>query len=134
MYFRKEFQTENNPDGKHYSVYMELSGRTHYVCDLISDGGEDAASVNNLGLTLRARLTRSKGSYAMLEGEVFNPNRLLEAACDITAYSVDPFIGGKYKDGYTLLTVTADGCVNKYLVFSEATLKTLVNQIKKRVK
>lgn len=78
-------------------------------------------------------MTRSNGVYAMLEGEIFNPDSLLRAACTITEYAVEPFIGGVYKDGYSLLTVVADGCVNKFRVFSELKLKELVNAIKVRM-
>lgn len=92
------------------------------------DTGEDTAA-NELGLTLRARLTRSKGKYAMLEGTIFNPERLLDSACGITGHMTEEFIGGEYKDGYTLLTVTADGCTNKYMIFSKFMLTTLLKRI-----
>ena len=125
---------EDNPRGTNYAVYMESNyGRTHYVCEMTDESGDEAKAINELGLTLRARLTRSKGVYAMLEGSIFDPNRLLKSVCEISNYTVEPFIGGLYKDGYTLLTITADGCVNKYLIFSEPTLKTLVSSIKERM-
>lgn len=130
MKFYREPKTEENSEGKKYSVYMAHNGRTHYVCDMFDGSSLDATAANNIGLTLRARLTRSKGEYAMLEGEVFNPTRLLQSICGITDYTVEPFMGGIYKDGYTLLTIKADGCVNKYLIFSEFLLRKLVDSIK----
>lgn len=125
---------ENNPKGKSYVVYMELDyGKSHYVCDITDESGDEATAMNELGLTLRARLTRSKGVYAMLEGCVFDPKRLLKSVCGITDYTAEPKIGGIYKDGYTMLTIFADGCVNKYMIFSESTLKSLVSSIKERM-
>lgn len=134
MNFYREPKTEKNPAGTRYSVYMQNNGKTHYVCDIDDGAGSDATAVNNLGLTLRARLTRSKGEYAMLEGEVFNPTRLLQSVCGITGHTVEPFMGGIYKDGYTLLTIKADGCVNKYLIFSDRKLRELVGSIKAKLK
>ncbi len=132
MRFHREPKTENNPDLTQHSVYMvDASGRGHYICDMIDGDTPEALAVNTLGLTLRARLTRSKGAYAMLEGEVFNPNRLLDAACTVTDYTVEPFKGDVYKDGYTLLTVNADGCVNKYLIFTDSLLRALERSLKK---
>jgi hypothetical protein len=134
MYFYKEPQSESNPDGKLYHVYMAHGTKAHYVCDMIDGNTEEAAAVNKLGLTLRARLTRSRGAYAMLEGEIFNPNRLMDAACEFSGYTAEPFKDGKYKNGYTLLTVTADGIINKYLIFENSVLKSLVETIKSRLK
>jgi hypothetical protein len=113
---------------------MELDRNEHYVCDLVvSDAAEDIAA-NELGLTLRSRLTRSKGRYAMLEGSIFDPERLLKAACGITGYKKDVFTGGEYKKGYTLLTITADGCVNKYMIFSALLLESLTKSLDQRIK
>ena len=135
MNFKKVQKNQNSPDGKgKYAVYMNHNGREHYVCDM-TDGNtsEDIAS-NELGLTLRARLTRSKGKYAMLEGTIYNPERLLEAACEINDFKKEEFIGGEYKEGYTTLTITADGCVNKYMIFSWDLLTTLIKKLELRVK
>lgn len=134
MNFYKTKKGENNPDGKTYAVYMELDKKEHYVCGM-TDGStaEDIAS-NELGLTLRSRLTRSSGKYAMLEGSIFDPERLLKAACEINDVKKEAFIGGDYKDGYTLLTVTADGCVNKYMIFSRYMLDSLVDKLEARIK
>jgi hypothetical protein len=108
---------------------MAYECNDHYVCDLVdSDAVEDAAE-NELGLTLRARLTRSKGQYAMLEGSIFNPERLLEAVCNVAHYEKEEFIGGAYMKGYTLLTITADGCVNKYMVFNKNLLNSLIKKL-----
>ena len=127
-------KAQKNQDGKTYAVYMTLESKTHYVCD-ITDGStaEDIAS-NELGLTLRARLTRSNGKYAMLEGAIFNPDRFLDAACEITDFKKEDFIGGEYEDGYTILTVTADGCENKYMIFSQSMLDTLTKKLDARLK
>lgn len=134
MKFYREPKPEKNPDGTKYSVYMENDGRTHYVCDMTDGTDLEATAANTLGLTLRARLTRSKGDFAMLEGDVFDPARLLKSVCSITEHTLEPFKGGVYKDGYTLLTIRADGCVNKYLIFSERRLKDLVDSIKAKLK
>ena len=118
---------------KSYSVYMENNSHHHYICDLIDDDSEKAKEVNELGLTLRARLTRSKGAFAMLVGVVFDPFRLLRAACDITSHKTEEFVGGQYKNGYTLLTIIADRCTNKYLVFDKSQLESLLKKIKEKV-
>ena len=134
MLFKKiKIDTEESLNEKRYAVYMVLDNKEHYVCDMIDADSAEAAATNELGLTLRARLTRSKGWYAMLEGTVFNPERLLDSACEITEYSTDEFKGGNYKDGFSLLTVTADNCVNKYFVFSDVLLERLLNKIKGRL-
>jgi hypothetical protein len=65
----------------------------------------------------------------MLEGEVFNPERLLRSVCDITNHSKEEFSGGEYKHGYSLITVTADGVTNKYMVFDIALSNKLSSRI-----
>ena len=129
MHFFKTPKQENNPKNNIFAVYMEWDRNEHYVCDMVDSDTEEANAVNELGLTLRARLTRSRGKYAMLEGSIFNPERLLDAACGVTNYQKEEFTGGSYKRGYTLLTVTTDGCVNKYMIFSEALLKMLIKRL-----
>lgn len=133
MNFYKEKKNNDNPDGKKYSVYMKFDG-DHYICDMIDGGTPNDVAANELGLTLRARLIRSKGKYAMLEGTVFNPERLLEAACEITDFIKKEFSGGEYKKGYTLLTIQADGCINKYMIFSKLLLDSLIKKIEMRIK
>jgi len=133
MEFFKTKVNESNSNGNRYAVYMQHERYTYYVCDMIDDDTEKSADINELGLTLRARLTRSKGKYAMLEGVIFNPERLLQSACEITDYSTEEFKGGEYKSGYTLLTVTTDNCINKYLIFNEVLLQNLLRSIKYRI-
>jgi len=132
MYFIRTEKNQTNPGGAKYAVCMKLDGWEHYVCDMTDGNSAEDVSANELGLTLRARLVRSKGKYAMLEGTIFNPERLLDAACEITDFSTEEFTGGEYKNGYTLLTVTADGCVNKYMVFNKLMLETLTKKLKTR--
>ena len=134
MNFYKTKKGENNPDGKTYAVYLELDRNEHYVCDMVDGSTEEDTAVNELGLTLRSRLTRNHGKYAMLEGSIFDPERLLKAACEINDFKKEAFIGGEYKDGYTLLSVTADGCVNKYMIFSRYLLDSLVDKLETRIK
>ena len=121
-------------EGGRYAVYISIDRKTHYVCDMTDGTSAEDTAVNELGLTLRARLTRSNGKFAMLEGSVFNPERLLKAACEITEFKKEAFTGGDYKSGYTLITVTADGCVNKYMVFSKRMLDSLTAGFETRVK
>ena len=133
MNFYKAQKNQNNPDSTKYAVYMKLNIAEHYVCDMSDGNTAEDVSLNELGLTLRARLTRSNGKYAMLEGAIFNPERLLDAACEITNFKKESFTGGDYKEGYTLLTVTADGCVNKYMIFSNVMLDLLVKRLETRL-
>jgi hypothetical protein len=131
MDFFRELKTENNPDGNHYLVYVanpDTRGK-HYVSEMIDDDSAAAAKANEIGLTLRARLDRSGGKYAMLEGSIFNPTRLLRIVCSVTEYDVKSFTDGIYKSGHNLLTVKADGCVNKYLVYNDRLLRELVDTI-----
>ena len=132
MNFYKVQKNQSNPDSQIYAVYMAHENKEHYVCDMADGSSAEDAALNELGLTLRARLTRSKGKYAMLEGSIFNPERLLDAACGITDFSTEEFTGGDYKNGYTLLTVTADGCVNKYMIFNRVMLDSLIKKLKAR--
>ena len=125
---------KDDKTGKAFSVYMENNGSAHYVCDMIGSSAKEDIAVNELGLTLRARLTRSKGKFAMLEGTIFDPERLLKSACEITGYEKEVFSGGEYMAGYSLLTITADGCVNKYMVFSNTLLNTLINNLEAKIK
>ena len=134
MNFTKVPKNQNNPDGAKFSVYLEYLGYKHYVCDMTDSTAAEDIAANELGLTLRARLTRSRGKYAMLEGTIFNPERLLDAACEITDYKKEEFTGGDYKDGYTLLTITADYCVNTYMIFDKKMLFDLVGKLEKRIK
>lgn len=134
MEFYKVPKTESNPDGKVFAVYMKTISLEHYVCDMFADDSAEAAAVNALGLTLRARLDRSRGKYAMLEGEIFNPERLLRIACEITDFKKEDFTGDEYKNGHCLLTVTADGVTNKYLVYDPALRNTLLTGIEKRMR
>jgi len=113
---------------------MNIANDNHYVCDMTDGNAAEDIASNELGLTLRARLTRSKGKYVMLEGTIFNPERLLEAACEITDFKKEEFIGGEYKDGYTLLIITADGCINKYMIFSKSMLTSLTSKLDARLK
>ena len=131
MEFTRTLKKENNPEGNVYSVLMRHNGRIYYVCEMIDGDTEEAAAVNELGLTLRARLVRSKGQYAMLEGTIFNPSRLLDAVCEITDYTKEDFVSGDDKEGYSLLSITADGCINKYMIFSTSLLDALISQINK---
>jgi len=132
MNFKKIQKNQSNPDnaGK-YAVYMQYNGGEHYVCDITDGTTADNITSNELGLTLRSRLIRSKGKYAMLEGTIFNPERLLEAACEINEFKKEAFTDGDYKDGYTLLIITADGCVNKYMIFSNELLAVLIRKLEK---
>ena len=109
---------------------MDDYGKIHYVCDFIDDNSDEAKAANELGLTLRARLKRSKGEYAMLEGSIFNPKNLVEIVCNVTNYKTKEFKGGDYQEGYTHLTVTADGCTNEYLIFNGNVLEHLLKKIK----
>lgn len=133
MYFYRKPKENDNPDGKRFAVYMKLDSE-HYVCDMVDGDTADDIAANELGLTLRARLTRSKGKYAMLEGAIFNPERLLDSVCEISNFKTEEFVGGEYKRGYTLLTVTADGCTNKYMIYSGHLLDSLRGKIETRIK
>jgi len=120
--------------GKKTLVYMQNGRKEQYVCEIVDDSTENAVAVNEHGLTLRARILRSKGQYAMSEGTIFNPRRLLDSACEITDHKTEEFKDADYKDGHTLLTITADGCINKYLIFSSVLLDELLKKIKSRKK
>ena len=133
MVFSKTAKKENNPDGNVYSVQMRHNGRDYYVCEMIDSETPEAVAANELGLTLRARLVRSKGQYAMLEGTIFNPIRLLDAACEVTNYTKDYFVNGDSQEGYTLLTIMADECINKYMIFSSSLLSSLTSKLKNRM-
>ena len=65
-------------------------------------------------------------ALAMLEGTIFNPERLLKAICGTPTYKS----GGEYKSGYTLLSITADGCENKYIIFNQTMLESLVSKLR----
>ena len=134
MTFYRELRKGVSKDSGKYAVYMRIDNKDHYVCEMTDGTAEGDLAVNEFGLTLRARLTRSRGAYAMLEGSIFNPNRLLDAACKITDFKKEVFEGGEYKNGYTLLTITADGCTNKYMIFGARTLEILTNELEKRIK
>jgi hypothetical protein len=134
MKFYKKAKTVNNPDDNIYSVFMNHEGRKYFVCEMVSSDSAEDATVNELGLTLRTRLTRSKGKYAMLEGSIFSPERLLEAACGIDDYTREDIDGRDDSKGYTLLTITADGCVNKYMVFNVILLDTLIDKMDSRLR
>ena len=135
MTFTRKPKNEGDPNSKIFAVHMTQTNKTpQYVCDMIDDNGEEADAVNNLGLTLRTRLVRSKGDYAMLEGSIFNPNKLLIATVNITDLKVEQIAGGIKDGGHALLTVTADGCVNKYIIFNPYTLSDLERKFKAQLK
>ena len=128
--FCRKAKKENNADGRKYAVYLKVRGNERYVCDMIDGNSVEDNSINELGLTLRVRLTRSQGKYAMLEGTIFNPERLLKAVCSTPTYQQEEFSGDEYKKGYTLLSITADGCENKYMVFDKMMLESLVSELR----
>lgn len=132
MTFFKEQINENNSGGRKYAVYM-LNNGAYYICDMIDGDSPGDVATNELGLTLRARLARSKGRYAMLDGTIFNPERLLDAACEINDFKKKEVSGGEKKKGYTLLTITADGCVNSYMIFDQYLLNTLTGKLNSRL-
>lgn len=134
MTFTKKANKEGSLNGKVFSVFMLRERKNRYVCDFIDDNTEEAAAVNELGLTLRARLNRSNGDFAMLKGSIFNPNKLLTAAMDIADYTIEQVAGGIEDAGHALLTVTADGCVNKYIIFNPITMTSLEKNLKARAK
>jgi hypothetical protein len=105
--------------------------KEYYVCDYINEDTPEAKEINELGLTLRARLNRSRGEYAMLEGTIFNPTRLLDSIIKLTAFDVEKFTGSEYRDGHAILKVEADGCLNKYLIYGSYTLDKLTDRLKK---
>ena len=127
--FYRETKKENNEDGRKYAVYMKLLGNEYYVCDMIEGNTAEDSIINELGLTLRARLIRSRGKYAMLEGTIFNPERLLKSICGTPTYKKEEFSNGEYKRGYTLLSINADGCENKYMIFDKTMLDSLVGKL-----
>lgn len=129
MKFVLELKNNSSEDQEQYLVYMIDNGQTHYVCEMCEGIGGDAQKINDLGLTLRARLHRSRGKYAMLEGTVFNPLRLIGCICHLENYQTEDFVGGIYKSGYTKLTIIADHCVNIYLIFQRPYLNTLLNKL-----
>ena len=129
IFFRTP-KKEKNEDGKLYAVYMTKDQVEYYVCDMLDSVTEEAKALNELGLTLRSRLCRSSGRYAMLRGSIFNPERLINAACVIQDYKTKEFKGGDYKAGYTLLTITADGCTNEYMIYSNQLLASLMKRLK----
>lgn len=128
MNFYKKQIGENAQAGKRYAVYMHHNQDHYYVCEMVDSNAPEDAAANELGLTLRSRLVRSKGKYAMLQGTIFNPSRLINAACEITKYKKEDVSSGNTK-GYTLLTVTADGCVNSYMVFDRCLLNLLIRSL-----
>jgi hypothetical protein len=130
MVFKKMLKQKSSKDGKVFAVFMNHNKREHYVCDLYEGDTPEAAAANELGLTIRSRLLRSGGESAMLEGSIFNPSRLLDIVCAVTDYTAEKVEGFNNVKGYTLLTITADGCVNKYMVFSEYTLERLTSKLK----
>jgi len=105
--------------------------KEHYVCDFIAEDTPGAQAANELGLTLRSRLLRSKGEFAMLEGTIFNPHRLLNIIVSLKAYDVERFTGNEYRDGHALLKIEADGCINRYLIYSSKTVDKLLDKLKK---
>ena len=122
--------TKKDAPANHFAVYMESTDhREFYVCDYINEDTPEAAAINELGLTLRARLERSKGSYAMLEGTIFNPYRLLDSIVDFKAFDVERFTGKEYRSGHALLKVEADGCTNRYLIYQKRTLDELTARL-----
>lgn len=124
--------TKNDAPANHFAVYMETADhKEYYVCDYIVEDTPEAKETNELGLTLRARLNRSKGEYAMLEGTIFNPTRLLDSIVRLTAFDVEKFTGKEYRDGHALLKVEADGCINKYLIYKSSYLGKLTDRLKK---
>jgi len=124
--------TKNNAPANHFARYMETpEHREHYVCDYIAEDTPEAQAANELGLTLRSRLLRSKGKYAMLEGSIFSPLRLLEIIVSLKAYDVERFTGKEYRDGHALLKIEADGCINRYLIYGDKTLDGLLEDLKK---
>jgi len=129
-------ESKPNAHANHYAVYMSDAKHTAaYVCDYIAEDTPEAQKLNELGLTLRARLRRSNGVYAMLEGSIFNPDRLTSCIIDLCGFDVHYFKGGEYRDGYWFLSVEADGCVNKYQVYSQRKVDELtkfLNEFKKK--
>jgi len=105
--------------------------KEYYVCDFIAEDTPEAQAANELGLTLRSRLLRSKGEFAMLEGTIFNPHRLLNIIVSLKAYDVERFTGNEYRDGHALLKIEADGCINRYLIYSSKTVDKLLDKLKK---
>ena len=89
--FYREAKKKSNADGRKYDVYMKVHGSEYYVCDMVEGNTAEDSSVNELGLTLRARLIRSQGKYAVLEGTIFNPERLLQAICGTLTYKKEEF-------------------------------------------
>ena len=123
--------TKKDAPPNHFAVYMETSDhKEYYVCDYIIEDTPEAKETNELGLTLRARLNRSRGEYAMLEGTIFDPIRLLDSIVRLTAFDVEKFTGREYRDGHALLKVEADGCLNKYLIYKTSYLDKLVGRLK----
>lgn len=123
---------KNNAPGNHFTVYMESGEhKEHYVCDYIAEDTPEAQAANELGLTLRSRLLRSKGKYTMIEGNIYNPTRLLSIIVSLKAYDVERFTGNEYRDGHALLKIEADGCTNRYLIYSEKTLDGLLKDLRK---
>ena len=114
-----------------FSVYMKTDKeQNHYVCDYIAEDTSEAQEVNELGLTLRSRLKRSRGIYAMLEGTIFNPERLLGIIVSFKSYDVESFTGKEYLDGHVVLKIEADGCVNKYLIYDKRYLEKWTDRLK----
>ena len=114
----------------HYEVFMETrEHKEHYVCEYIDVDTPEAKEINELGLTLRSRLLRSNGEFAMLEGTIFNPKRLMDVIVDLKSFEFEEFTGKEYRDGHSILTVEADGYINKYLIYSNK----VVNELKDRL-
>jgi len=130
MKFTKTQKTDNPGESV---VFMHLRGVDYYVCDMVDNSNPNHVAINELGLTLRSRLARSNGKFAMLEGTIFNPERLLTAACAINDYQKKEIIGVNGKKGYTLLTITADDCVNTFMIFDKSLLGTLTGKMDLRV-
>ena len=124
--------SKNNGNENHFLVYMETRRhKEHYVCDYIAEDSPEADEANELGLTLRSRLLRSNGAFAMVEGTIFNPKRLLQIIVDLEDYSHEQYSGGIYRDSHSSLTVKADGCMNKYLLYDEITIKEIMEGLEK---
>jgi hypothetical protein len=132
MDFIKSKKTESNSSNR-VPVFMRLYNDYFYVCDMADSSDPEHVAVNELGLTLRARLVRSSGKYAMLEGTIFNPQRLIGAACEINDFKKEEVPGTDGKKGHTLLTVTADGCVNTYMIFDKSLLDSLTSKLALRL-
>ena len=125
LFYKKEKSAKKGV----YPVYMENNSADYYVCDMVDGDTEEAKTANELGLTLRARLVRSKGKYAMLEGTIFNPERLMDSCCSISDFKNEKFEDKDCK----LLTITADNCTNKYLIFCPVLLKELLEEIDSKI-